>query len=340
MASVDIVIPCYNYGRYLRDCVSSALTQPGVDVRILIIDDQSSDNTFDVASELSAADSRVGFRRHQANKGHIATYNEGLSEATADYVVLLSADDMLTLGSLRRAAEIMDANPSVGLVYGYPIPLYSDTPPPPRTRATGCTIWKGNDWARLMCQAGRNFINCPEVVMRTRIQHEIGGYRPSLPHSGDMEMWLRAATVSDIARINGADQAYYRIHNLSMQRTTYAGDMRDLQGRLDAFESALGDAADHGLLELARRSLAIDAIKCARRAADPRRRDIEPIDQYREFAVSLFPGIVETRDWSALDRSQRAGWNFLSTLSRRGTARLDRFQQYWAWRRWWRTGVY
>ena len=225
------------------------------------------------------ADSRVRFRRHEQNRGHIATYNEGLSEATGDYVVLLSADDLLTPGALQRAHAVFEAHPSVGLVYGHPIALYQDNPPPARTYPTGATVWRGHDWIGLICRAGRNFINCPEAVMRTSVQHRVGGYRPSLPHSGDMEMWLRAATVADVARINGADQAYYRVHPLSMQHTTNAGVLRDLAGRLEAIESALqgGATAVPGaptLLARARASLALDAVAQASRALKNRDRAV------------------------------------------------------------------
>ena len=41
MSSVSVVIPCYNYGHFLRDAVDGALDQPGVDVKVLIIDDAS-----------------------------------------------------------------------------------------------------------------------------------------------------------------------------------------------------------------------------------------------------------------------------------------------------------
>ena len=75
--------------------------------------------------------------------------------------------------------------------------------------------------------------------MRNVVQQEIGGYNPALPHSGDFEMWLRAAAVADVGRVNGANQAYYRIHAASMQRTTYAGHLTDLEGRRAAFESVL-----------------------------------------------------------------------------------------------------
>src|ERR1700674_936435 len=109
MSTVDVVIPCYNYARYLRSCVESVLSQRHVDVRVLIIDDASSDDTAEIAADLAMSDPRVEFRQHKTNKGHIATYNEGLlGWSTADYLVLLSADDMLVHDSLMRATRIMD----------------------------------------------------------------------------------------------------------------------------------------------------------------------------------------------------------------------------------------
>ena len=72
LSSIDIVVPCYNYGRYLRSCVRSILHQSDVIVRVLIIDDASSDETADVGQALAKEDSRVTFsesfcepRQHQ-----------------------------------------------------------------------------------------------------------------------------------------------------------------------------------------------------------------------------------------------------------------------------------
>src|SRR3954471_18429980 len=108
MSRVDVIVPCYNYAHFLRECVSSLLSQEGVDVRVLIIDDCSPDNTPEVAAKLLAKDRRVEYRRHEINIGHIATYNEGLEWGTGAYMLLLSADDMLTPGAFRRAARLMD----------------------------------------------------------------------------------------------------------------------------------------------------------------------------------------------------------------------------------------
>ena len=81
MARVDVIVPCYNYGRYLGGCVRSALDQGGVDVRVLVLDDASADDTEAVGRRLAERDRRVGYRRHPANRGHIATYHEGLDWA-------------------------------------------------------------------------------------------------------------------------------------------------------------------------------------------------------------------------------------------------------------------
>src|SRR5262249_50316333 len=131
MSQVDVIIPCYKYGHYLQACVESVLSQQGVVVRVLILDDCSPDNTPEVAGNLALRDGRVEYRRHTVNHGHIATYNEGLLEwASGDYVLLLSADDLLTPGALERAVRLFDSHPEVGLVYGRQIVFQTEEVPP------------------------------------------------------------------------------------------------------------------------------------------------------------------------------------------------------------------
>jgi glycosyltransferase involved in cell wall biosynthesis len=62
---IDIVIPCYKYAHYLEQCVTSVLTQRDVEVRVLIIDDCSPDNTPEVAARLAATDRRVTYVRNE-----------------------------------------------------------------------------------------------------------------------------------------------------------------------------------------------------------------------------------------------------------------------------------
>ena len=193
MSSVAVIIPCYNYAGFLSACVNSVLTQQGVDVEVLVIDDCSSDDTPSVGAAL-AADPRVTFRRHEHNIGHLSTYNEGLEWANADYTVLLSADDLLTPGALVRAASVMDQYPSVGMVYGRALRFESHSDlPTPREGAARPQVWRGADWIERRCRGANSTVASPEVTVRTSCYKELGGYRLDLPHSGDLEMWLRIA---------------------------------------------------------------------------------------------------------------------------------------------------
>ena len=88
MTRVDVGVPCYGYGHFLRECLESVLNQKDVEVRVLILDDASPDDTPNVAAALAAKDSRITYRRHAANRGHSATYNEGLDWAEADWQLI------------------------------------------------------------------------------------------------------------------------------------------------------------------------------------------------------------------------------------------------------------
>jgi Glycosyl transferase family 2 len=291
--TVSVVIPCYRYGRFLPESVGSVLAQEGVDVRVLIIDDASPDDSAEVAARLAAADDRVSYRVHEVNRGHIATYNEGLLEwADAEYSVLISADDLLTPGALARATSVLEANPGVGFVYGRPIDWNdSDPQPEPRLEATGATVWKGLDWLKIMCKAGHTAVSCPTVVARTSVQQQIGGYDPELPHTGDVEMWMRFAAHADVAFLKGSDQAYYRIHGnqMTVERVPLV-DLRQRKAAYDALFAAHGDRIPDAqrLADLADRRMAKEALWRACRAYDRRRMDSTPVEELVAFAHATY----------------------------------------------------
>jgi Glycosyl transferase family 2 len=287
--TVSVVVPCYRYGRFLPECVGSLLDQDGVDVRVLIIDDASPDDSAQVAERLAAADDRVEVRRHEVNRGHIATYNEGLlGWADGDYSVLLSADDLLTPGSLARATAVLEEHPGVGFVYAHPIDWDDSEPrPEPRLATTGVTVWSGLEWLRIVCGLGHTVVSGPTVVVRTAVQQRIGGYLAELPHTGDVEMWMRFAAHGDVAFIKGADQAFYRLHGAQM--TTERVALVDLRQRKAAYDALFAAHADRipGARRLARRAdrrMAKEALWLACRAYDRRRMDTTPIEDLVAFA--------------------------------------------------------
>ena len=339
---VKVIVPCYDYADYLVACVDSVVGQEGVEVRVLIIDDCSPDDTPTVARRIADDSDRVEYRRHEQNVGLVATANEGLEwAADGDYVVVLSADDMLMPGSLQRATRVMESNPRVGLVYGRAVQFASDQQPPldrrrwggtkvwstqgwirlplpPAGKWRGTKIWSGEDWIRLRCRSGHGCISSPEAVVRTSVQRKGGAYDPDGGHMSEVNMWLRIAAISDVAYVRGAAQALYRIHTDSMFRTMLSssdGPITDLTNRRAAFDgfltgsgAQLRDAADlHGT---ASRTLARQALWQASRAYD-RDKVHDPgqvsAEEFVAFALQTYPEARRLREWRGLRLRQRIG---------------------------------
>jgi glycosyltransferase involved in cell wall biosynthesis len=344
MSSVSVVVPCYNYGHFLPDCIRSVLDdQPGVDVRVLIIDDASPDGSGEVARRIAADDHRVECVVHQANRGHVATYNEGLLEwADGDYCVLLSADDELAPGALSRASDLLDANPAVGFAYGHPVHFTHGMPrPAARTTSRGWSVWPGHWWLRRRFREGTGCITCPEVVVRTSLQKRIGGYDSRLPVTCDTEMWMRLACHADVGYLRGVDQAFYRVHahNMSKSRTR----LLDLSGRRLAYDAVLERCADilpdsGQLAQTVHRKLAWEALWAAARAYDRGTTGQIPVDNLIEFAFDCWPGADKLAIYRGLQLRRFIGPTAMPYLQPFVISAVARkAQNWWWWRSWkWR----
>lgn len=317
---VSVIIPCYNYGHFLAGCVQSALDHDDVDIEVIIVDDASPDGSGDVAEAIAATDPRVSVIRHRENKRHLATYNDGFAAATGDYLVQLSADDLLPRNSLTRALALLEARPDVGFAYGYAA-HFRGTPPPADGDVDGWITWAGRDWIETRCRYGFNVIQTTEVVMRTEVVRSVGAYRLDLPHSGDLELWMRMATVSDVGFVAGPPQAFYRLHETNMHTSTFGqgtteGEFIDMSERWLAFR-ALFEASsaqalpDAGRLEsVARRTFALEALGRANYAF-ARGKAAFPVDRFEQFAMDLDPTVVRTSAARALARRKRVGMTTL-----------------------------
>ncbi|WP_461476579.1 glycosyltransferase family 2 protein [Microbacterium sp. HJ5] len=296
--TVTVVIPHFNYGEFLPFALASALGQGECAVDVIIVDDASTDGSAAVARELAEKDDRVALIEHAVNRGHIASYNEGLAAATGKYVVLLSADDALAPGSLARSVALMEAEPSVGLVYG-DVRTFEDHLPPGQASPSSWagakeswTVWRGGEWLSLTARRGRNVIMNPEVVMRRDVLASIGGYDARFPHSADLYLWLRAAARADVGRVNGTVQAFYRVHRGNMHSVQFGGLLDDYSAVRDTFDTFFRE--DHGLIrepailqQRARRAIGREAIR--RTVLLPVSEPPQSVDALLRFAAESDP---------------------------------------------------
>ena len=268
MASVDVVIPSYQYGHFLRRSVTSVLDQNIDDLRVLIIDNASTDNTSEIAEQLRANDDRVEIVRHRKNLGPHASYNEGVDWAKSDYFLLVDADDFLVDGALNRAISFMEKHPNVVLTYGRAPCIAPNGKMYPGNQVDQRIDWEiisSESFLAQFCARPIHMVPSPTVVRRTSAQKHAGYYRSELPYTDDMELWLRLALLGAVAR-TGRAQAVQRFHSSQLTAFYTSKMVRDFVERKAAVESffshegkTLHNAAS--LLANARRALAADAFR-------------------------------------------------------------------------------
>jgi glycosyltransferase involved in cell wall biosynthesis len=320
--TVDVIVPCYNYGAYVESCVASIFANAGVDIRILLIDDGSTDNTPDVGTWLAAADARVTYRRHPRNLGHIATYNEGLAWVAADYVLLISADDLLAPGALRRAANAFASYPNAAFVHGRQV--HFSTQPPDVPADTECADYaaipaSGEAFIASVCAQGHNPVATPTVVVRASAQAAVGGYEPTLPHTADLELWLRLAAVGDAVLLDGV-QAFKRCHAHNMQLGYVQAAEGDVFERRKAFDQFFnGPGRQFSQTEIWRQHayqfLAGELVNRAAVAFDAL--DGATTDRLMQSAATLLPEVRGTRPWRRMVIKRALGtsvWDVMRSL--------------------------
>lgn len=318
MSSVDVVVPCYNYARYLNKCVESIINQQDVDVRVLIIDDASTDETPKVGHALAERDPRVYYRRHDKNKGHIETYNEGLlGWASAEYSLLLSSDDMLVPGALRRATRLLDQHNSIGMLYGLAVIITddSDYSLAENDISEDYKIISGSSFVQHCFQSG-NPVPTPTAVVRTKLQHRLGGYRSNFPHTGDMEMWMRFAVHGSIGVLR-AVQAYYRWHEVNMSSQYFDSvlrDHRDLVITFRDFSEKWGmHFTEHGYwYDSMVKRFGERTFWIASKSFD--NNDVEVCNQCIKFVKEFYPEIIKSPVWWRFQAKRLLGktlWNFI-----------------------------
>lgn len=113
MTAISVIVPAFNVVKYIEFCIDSILAQDFRDFEIIVVDDASTDGTWEVCEKLYGNNSMVKLYRHEENRGVSVARNTGLSLASGKYVMFVDSDDMIlwnALSALYEAAEAWNAD--------------------------------------------------------------------------------------------------------------------------------------------------------------------------------------------------------------------------------------
>jgi glycosyltransferase involved in cell wall biosynthesis len=195
-ARVSIVMPCYQGARVLQATLESVRNQTFRAWELFIVDDGSSDESFEIAEAFARRDSRIRAFKNPKNLGAEGNWNKALGLAQAPYVKLLCSDDLLAPTCLARQVAILDdpANQDVALVCARRDIIDPKGSPVFRNLGLRGLLGKrsGREVVRECVKAGTNLLGEPSFgLFRKSASDQVGLFSAKYPYMIDVDYWFR-----------------------------------------------------------------------------------------------------------------------------------------------------
>jgi glycosyltransferase involved in cell wall biosynthesis len=206
-----VIIPNYNYARFIGEAITSVLSQNDLPQEIIVVDDGSTDNSREIIASFGDKIHAI----YQENQGVAAARNTGIATAKQPFIICLDADDRLNndyVGTVRRA---LTSDRALGIAY------------------TGILILEESgrewpaEWPPEFSWQGQTTPHVPPsncipsaAAFRKSMWERAGGYRQSYAPGEDTEFWTRGLSVGFDARmVTNTPLFEYRAHKNSASRT-------------------------------------------------------------------------------------------------------------------------
>lgn len=200
MPKISVVMASYQHAAFVAEAVTSALTQTGPELELVITDDGSRDGTPDVIRRMT--DPRIRLEVFPENRGACVAANDAITRARGEYIAVLNSDDFFLPGKLARQAEFLDAHPEVGAVFG--LPRFVDergapfvNPSHAFTRLYTSENRPRHAWLRHFFYE-RNCLCHPTVMLRRECYARAGLFDPLLMQLPDLDFWVRLCAAFEI----------------------------------------------------------------------------------------------------------------------------------------------
>jgi hypothetical protein len=295
---VSVCLPVYNGASYLGASIASVLAQTWRDLRLIVVDNGSTDATPDVVRRF--ADPRIAYHRNDRNIGLVANFNRCLDLADGELACIWHHDDVMLPDNLARKVAFLDAHPSVVFVHSN---LWLVDGDGRRTRqhwhedSRQDYVRPGLAWLeRFAMELHLGALVFIGAALARRTAYELAGrFRSELPNCCDNEMWMRLALSGDVGCL-AEPLVEYRKYGKSVSGAHAPPDW--LAEHFAAARSALTRHGDRvpraaALLDRVRAAFAEEAMVCAHETSYQLR--LGESRRYLGLAARLAPSALASR---------------------------------------------
>ncbi len=184
---ISVCIPVFNGEKYIRESISSVLLQSERNFELLIIDNCSTDQTWNICKEFT--DLRIRILKNTSNVGSIENFNKCIQNATGELFILLPADDLLEKDCLGMLSKGFADNPSVGIAFA---PTLQINDQGKTIRANHVLHQDGLlDRKEALQLIVENWNPIHHPMVRLNVFTKVGRFDPSFAAFCDIHLWLR-----------------------------------------------------------------------------------------------------------------------------------------------------
>ncbi|AWG21426.1 hypothetical protein FFWV33_07720 [Flavobacterium faecale] len=212
MTTFSIIMPAYNVGLFIEESIESVLNQTYPHFELIIIDDGSTDNTFNLIS--NNKDPRVKVLQ-QVNKGVSSARNNGISNSSNGYIAFLDSDDIWSSDKLQNIVDAVGSE--IGIYYSNALEFVNDINTAVPSRYTESIEDIDNRNLILIY----DFIILSTAVVPSKIIKEFNGFSEDLNGTEDWDLWIRIGQKYDFKKIKKFD-CYYRMNENGLSKNRKA----------------------------------------------------------------------------------------------------------------------
>ena len=212
---ITVTMPAYNASKFIKEAIESVLAQDHDSFELVILDDGSTDNTWEIIRRYKK-DPRVRAFRNRKNHGVGSARNKLVRSAKGRYISLCDADDLMLPDNLKALSRFLDTHPRTGVVYGNLLVLNLDKKSAfirrPYVMEAKCTL----KWDLL---EKYSTVPHPGSMIRKGLILKAGGYDETLYCREDAALWSQLFDITEFAHLKDGIYYLWRRHPLSKTRT-------------------------------------------------------------------------------------------------------------------------
>lgn len=193
MPEISIILPTYNRAKYLNRCIESIINQTFKDWELIVVDDGSQDNTFEIVNPYLQEFSNIGYLKHQ-NKKQCYAKNAGIQASFGKYITFIDSDDAYKSDHLESRLKYIKANPEIDLIEG--------------GFATEEEIWVADYFKPGQTINLRECVLGPTFFGKRQVFFELQGFK-HFAYGEDTDLWERAEKIFRTQKITEPETYVY-----------------------------------------------------------------------------------------------------------------------------------